>query len=97
VFQFLLELIACVCIQAAYKKATGSDNPRHAYRWLNRLDAKLTDYRNLIVKQWQNQSAPVKSHTQRFQLLLPTCQLLFVTLGQQACSQYQLLKQTGFI
>jgi len=84
-FCFLLELIACVCVQAAYRKAIDTDNPRHAYPWINKLGGKHIDYSSLI-KQWQDQS-----------LLLPTCQLLFVTLGQQACSQYQLFKQTSFV
>ncbi len=96
-FRFLLELIAYISIQKAYKAATGTDNPRHAYRWLNKLTLKLSDYRTVMIKHWQDLSDPFTSRTHRFQLLLPTVQHLFTTLRYQPCSQYQILKQTSFI
>ncbi|NOZ51833.1 MAG: hypothetical protein GXP08_01630 [Gammaproteobacteria bacterium] len=96
-FRFLFELIAYVSIQNAYHKATGTESPRHAYRWLNKLTVKLSDYRTVIVKQWQDLSTQFKSRTHRFQLLLSTLQYLFVSLDHQPVTEYQVLNQDSFI
>lgn len=96
-FRFVLELIACVSIQKAYQKATGTVNPRHAYRWLDKLSDKLVDFRTVVLDRWQIQLTPFNSRTRRFQLLLPTLQHLFAKLGHQPCTAYQTHKQVCFI
>jgi hypothetical protein len=41
---FLTCLIASAAITKAYKIATNSDEPRHAYRWLDKLKRKLPGF-----------------------------------------------------
>jgi len=95
-FHFLIHLISLTSIQKAYQRATGTDNPRQAYRWLGKLMAKLVDFRTLILDRWQK-PLPFNYRTRRFQLLLPSLQHLFTKLGHQPCRQYQILKQEGFL
>jgi len=95
-FHFLIQLMSLVSIQKAYHRATGTYNPRQAYRWLNKLMAKLVDFRTLILDRWQK-SLPSPYRTRRFQLLLPTLQHLFAKLGYQPCTHYQILKQDSFL
>jgi len=95
-FHFLFQLISLVSIQKAYHRATGTDNPRQAYRWLNKLMVKLVDFRTLILDRWQK-PLPFHYQTPRFQLLLPTLQHLFAKLGHQPCRHYQILQQESFL
>jgi len=96
-FIFLSSLIARLSIQAAYQQATGTREPRNAYRWLNRLQPKLIEYRRLLKRPTKSIELTFKSSTKRFQILLPTIQSLFLNLGFQPCSEYQIIKQMRFI
>lgn len=44
---FVLAIIAGMTVRQAYWQATGTADPRHAWRRLNRLDAQLSHYRSL--------------------------------------------------
>ena len=48
VVAFILLLMAGESIARAYAHATGTTDPRHAYRWLNGLCAQLSTYRSLL-------------------------------------------------
>jgi hypothetical protein len=83
-------------IQHAYKTATGTENPRNAYRWLRKLGHKLMDFRRGLTF-----PAPLadcfKTRTRSLQLLLPTLQTLFSTPSANPCEHYQQRQQTAFI
>jgi len=94
---FVLALITGASIQAAYQQATHTRNPRHAYRWLDSLMAKLIEYRTLLKRRTATLIAALTRRSQRLQLLLPTLQSLFALLGQQPCAQFQLHQQHRFM
>lgn len=96
-FIFLSSLIDNLSIQKAYEKATLTENPRNAYRWLNKCLRKLTDYRLFLNKRTEVQSSLFKSKNKRRQLLLPTLQKLFVKTKNPPCATYQMNYQTCFL
>lgn len=96
-FIFLSSLIDNASIQKAYEKATLTENPRNAYRWLNKCLRKLTDYRLFLNKRTEVQSLLFKSKNKRRQLLLPTLQSLFVKTKHLPCATYQMNHQTCFL
>lgn len=97
VFAFLCALMASLSIQSAYEQATGTEDPRNAYRWLSRLQNKLVDYRCLLKTREQPDSQTFQSRCKRFQILLPTLQSLFQLMKEPPCANYQYLKQSHFI
>ena len=48
--RFLLALFSGQAILHAYQSATACLDPRHVYRWLNKLLQKLPDYRERLMK-----------------------------------------------
>lgn len=78
VLAFMPALMARRTVQPAYDHATGTDDPRHAYRWLNKLDAQLSGYRSLSHQPpLQDADASVAaSRSARTGLLISTCTLL---------------------
>lgn len=96
-FTFLYSLMASLSIQSAYEQATGTDDPRNAYRWLSRLQNKLMDYRCLLKTRTQPGSQTVQSRCKRLQQLLPTLQRLFHLMKEPPCASYQYLRQNHFI
>jgi len=96
-FAFLSALIARLTIQQAYENATGSREPRNAYRWLNKLQHKIIDYRSLLKMPTMDVVEAFKYRARRFQILLPTIHQLFLSIGFQPCAQYQIIKQMRFI
>ena len=94
---FLRALLACNSIQQAYKSATNTDDPRNAYRWLNKLTNKLTHYRVFVKKPTIKTSSTIHFSTRRLQLLLPVINTIFLALGEQACRDYQFNHQQPFI
>ena len=96
-FTFLASLITLFNIQSAYEKATGTRDPRNAWRWLNKLQAQLIHYRCLLKTRSENAVESFKSRAQRLQVLLPTIQRLFLKISESPCAHYQTIHQVSFI
>ena len=96
-FIFLSSLIALCTVQHAYETATGTEDPRNAYRWLRKLSQKLIDFRGALTKHAAHLTERFKTRTRRLQVLLPTLQTLFSTLPTNPCVHYQQRQQTAFI
>lgn len=94
---FLIALIQGESIQAAYQSATKTIDPRNAYRWLRKLQDKLTDFRILLKARIDTQIDQLTFRTRQLQLLLPTLQRLFLDLQTTVCSSFQMRYQTSFI
>ena len=92
---FLTYLIAGFTIQQSYQSATHTEDSRNAYRWLNKLESNLVNYRGFLKT--RSAGHAFTSRTRRLQLLLSTTQQLFTNIGEQVCTQYQLLTQQPFI
>lgn len=96
-FAFLTALFALFSIQNAYEKATGTRDPRNAWRWLNKLQAQLIGYRQFLKTRSEDVVEQFKSRTQRLQILLPTIQRLFLKISEPPCAHYQTINQVSFI
>lgn len=96
-FDFLKRLLAGSSIKDAYKAITNSENPRNAYRWINKLQYKTPDYRTFIIKHSRINTDQFKARVSRFQILLPTLQNLFSISETSNCAQYQTHIQRRFI
>jgi hypothetical protein len=97
VFIFLSALMTRCTIQHAYNSATGTENPRNAYRWLRKLNNKLMAFRSDLSVQASRLVDYCKTQTHRLRLLLPTLQTLFSNLPENPCATYQQRKQIAFI
>ncbi len=93
---FLLALLAGHSTQHAYQLATQTTDPRNAWRWLNKLNRKLIDFRAMIHNHrpaaWRSPSA-----SPQHGVLLATLQHLFSRFGKSACRHYQQQTQTAFV
>jgi len=97
VVAFVLLLIAGISIALAYTQATGTGTPRHAYRWLHRLDAQISSYRNLFHQpQLAEPASMVQPRPLRRSLLASTFSALLVHFGQPLCQAYQAQLQRPF-
>ena len=96
-FTFLCSLIALSSIQQAYQVATGTEDPRNAYRWLHKLNHKLIVFRSGLTKHAAHIAERFKTRTRRLQLLLPTLHTLFSNLPTNPCADYQHFQQAAFI
>ena len=96
---FVQALIGGLGIQQAYQQSTGTAEPRHAYRWLNKLDGRLPLWRALLNRRPKAVCGDegLASRTRRLRLLLPTLQALFVRFGTPLGERYQLDRQSAFI
>lgn len=96
---FVLALIAGMPIRQAYQQATGSANPRHAYRWLHRLGAQLSIYRCIAHRPPLPEIAaqPQPSRPARLLSLTSTFKALLNQLGHRPCAIYQLKWQRSFL
>lgn len=101
VVAFMLALITGGTVQQAYWQATGTADPRHAWRWLNRIDAQLSCYRSLSHQpplQDADASAPVAANrSARTGLLASTCTQLLQRFGAPLCANYQQQTQRSFL
>ena len=99
VMAFVLSLVAGVTIQNAYEQATGIAEPRHAYRWLNRLCAQLSTYRSLPHRPPLQQAALLSAANRPVRLvsLLSTVKGLLERFGQPLWAGYQLQLQRPFL
>jgi len=94
---FIASLLANLTIHASYQKATGQAESRNAWRWLNKLMLKLTDYRRCLKARTKISSTQFKPRRRRLQVLLPTFARLFFKTDDCPCSYYQQCHQLAFI
>ncbi len=92
---FLLVLLTGRSTQQAYQSATQTTEPRNAWRWLNKLQHQLIDYRT-----WVHNQLTAGSHgsqNKHRSILLSTLQSLFSLFGNRACAQFQRQTQRAFM
>ncbi len=94
---FIYALITSLSIQSAYEQATGTEEPRNAYRWLYRLQNKRVDYQCLLKTRALSSSPIVPSRCKRLQQLLPILQRLFQRMKAPPGANYQYRNQSHFI
>ncbi len=93
---FLLVLINGQSITQAYQDATGCADPRNAYRWLDKLQFKLSEFRQYLSTPCEQSGAKFINRVKRFRLLLPTVERLFNDLPQHSCACFQEVHQKAF-
>ena len=93
---FITCLIGGIPIAKAYKIATNSDEPRHAYRWLDKLKRKLPDFRLLVKRPNKPQPEQPRRKSKRLNILLPTIQSIVNITGPNLCTDYQYQQQASF-
>lgn len=96
-FIFLSSLLAHFTVKAAYQKATQQSETRNAWRWLNKLMEKLTDYRCLLQARREEMSTQFTTRVKRLHILLPTLHRLVATAIDCPCADYQTRTQSKFI
>lgn len=100
VVAFVLWLLAGVSIALAYTHATQAQSPRHAYRWLHRLEAQMSVYRSLFHQPPLNEQPPpfgVRPHGLRRTLLASTFAALLSRFKQPLCQTFQSQLQRPFV
>lgn len=99
VVAFMLALIAGRTVQQAYGQATGATDPRHAWRWLDRLCAQLSSYRSLAHQPPLPgaDATAAASRPVRHGLLASTCTQLLQRFGPPLCANYQRHTQRSFL
>lgn len=99
VVAFVLTLVAGATVQQAYETATGTAEPRNAYRWLDKLMAQLSAHRSVAHQ-------PLVPHVEadeqasghlRRSLLTATFTGLVQQFGQPLCARYQARTQRSFV
>ena len=96
VVAFILSLVGGMCVQWAYQQATGAEDSRNAYRWLNKLWSQLSGYRSLL-HQPPSQQPIVTGRSSRLGLLASTFTVLLQQFGQPLCARYQMKLQRALI
>ena len=98
VVAFVLALLAGISIGLAYTQATGARTPRHAYRWLHRLDQQMSTYRSLFHQPLLAQPVvcAVQTLCLRRSLLTSTFGALLKRFKQPLCQAYQSQLQRPF-
>ena len=94
-FIFLSALLAGLSIQKAYASATRTTDPRNAYRWMNKLQRRLMDYRGCLAARTSVACSIYRFRSRRLQLLLPTFKFLFQAIKHPPCQHYQLHHQSA--
>jgi hypothetical protein len=96
VVAFVLALLTGATVQQAYEGATGTAEPRHAYRWLNKLFTQLSEYRRGVYPlRWPH--VETASRPPRRGLLASTFTALLAHFGQPLCARYQQSLQRLFL
>jgi hypothetical protein len=93
---FVMSLIAGMSIKNAYHKATGASEPRHAYRWLNKLNLQCIRFRGIVYQQAASSPPSFQRRSRRLLLLLPTLHLLFFMPNFSDCCSVQIATQVVF-
>lgn len=94
-YAFLSSLLLCRTIEQAYFESTGATEPRNAYRWLNKLQAQLIEYRQRVNR--KTTTSFVHTQSKRLSTLLSSIERLFLSNSHQPCDQYQMHHQIRFI
>lgn len=99
VVAFVLLLLAGASIALAYTQATQAQTPRHAYRWLHRLEAQMSAYRSLFHQPLLEQPPPLggRPHSLRRALLASTFAALLSRFKQPLCQTVQSQLQRPFV
>ena len=74
---FITALLANFSVTAAYDKAVGKPESRHAWRWFKKLTQQLIIYRHYLHRNSHTDSAIFNTQSRFRQLLLPTLTALF--------------------
>ena len=98
VVAFVLSLLVGISIGLAYTQASGALTPRHAYRWLHRLDVQISAYRSLSHQPLlaQPTEGMLGPPCLRRSLLTSTFAALLTRFGQPLCQRYQAQLQRPF-
>lgn len=96
VVAFVLALLTGVTVQQAYEQATGTPEPRQAYRWLHKLFAQLSAYRR-VLHQPVFQPVQTANPNPRRSLLASTFTALLPLFGPPLCAGYQQSLQRSFL
>ncbi|MBL1274945.1 MAG: hypothetical protein COB30_002545 [Ectothiorhodospiraceae bacterium] len=94
---FFLWLLSGSPIQAAYQKSAHATDPRNAYRWLTKCQAKLTTFRTFLSTRSFEFTDSFSKRTNRLQHLLPTVKRLHEKFGDSFAIRFQLERQVSFI
>ena len=89
---FLQALLLGNTVKQAYQTATGTQDSRHAFRWLNKLNIQQVHYR--VFAHRQGTQALSKSKIVKTQLTV--IEAIFSST-QSPCADYQLQTQQAFI
>jgi hypothetical protein len=81
-FAFITALLANLSITAAYEKAVGKPESRHAWRWCKKLTQQLIVYRHYLHKNSLADSTKFNTQCRSRKLLLPTIMALFSSTDQ---------------
>lgn len=98
-FVFIASLLANMTIANSYFKAIKQDNvePRNAWRWLDKLMEKLSEYRTFLKVRTTYSSIPFKQRSLRLKHLLPSLASVISKATDNPCSSFQLCQQNAFI
>lgn len=95
-FIFITQLLALTSIKLSYQQATGQTNSRNASRWVNRLMARLGDYRSFLNRPI-DYSTPKLHRITRLSELLETLSQLSLSSKLCPCLFFQFTRQNPLI
>jgi hypothetical protein len=98
-FVFITALLANFSITAAYHKAVGKLESRHAWRWFKKLMQQLIVYRGYLHREAHTEVEMFATQSRSRQLLLPTLKALFSQAHQELnhIAHFQHLHQVSFM
>jgi hypothetical protein len=98
-FAFITALLANLSITAAYCKAVGKSESRHAWRWFKKLMQQLIVYRGYLHREAHTEVEMFATQSRSRQLLLPTLKALFSQAHQELnhIAHFQHLHQVSFM
>lgn len=96
VVALVLLLMRGISVQCAYRQVTGCDDPRNAYRWLNKCWARLSHYRSLLHQPLWQRPVAANFHP-RLDLLASSFTALLQQFGQPLCARYQRILQRALL
>lgn len=96
---FVLALMAGMTVQQAYAHATGTTEPRNAWRWLKRLCAQFPCYRSLPHRPPlpDAEASGAANRSTRRKVLTSTFQQLLQRFKPPLCANYQRHTQRSFL
>jgi len=93
---FVLCLLAGFSIEAAYQRASNTQQSRNGYRWINKLHGQLAVFRRHL--NFREETTALFAHrSDRLVVLLGTCQALFSKFSPLPWHSYQLQLQKPFL